>query len=128
MKAVKTDIGEMTVMIETMSEPIEVVGDAGPGRRTVETGLASDLRDAYTGAKEVIAKMTTDLGDQMNSLPSISAPTSFELQFGMALSTEGRFWVVSGKGDCTLKVKLTWQRDKGKEAAQDDLQKTASPG
>lgn len=40
---------------------------------------------------------------------SVEKPTGVELEFGIKLSGEVDFWVISGQGEGTINLKLTWE-------------------
>jgi hypothetical protein len=88
-----------------MEEPVEVVGDAD-GRQT--TGIKEDLANAYDNAKETIKAIAQDFAQTFQD--AVSSAKKVEMEFNMGYSASGGIWVLSGKADCALKVKITWER------------------
>jgi hypothetical protein len=109
MKAVLAAIGGAEVLIEVLDDEVEVLGAVRPGRATQTTGVTEDLRQAYAKAKLAISEMAKDMGQELRQLAAATRPKQVELEFNMGFSATAGVWVVSGKGDCGLKVKMTWQ-------------------
>lgn len=110
MRAVSTTIGDTEVLIEALEDELEILGAVRGGRATQTTGVVEDeLRHAYEKAKSTIKEMAQDIGQELRQLTTTARPKQVELEFNMGFSASAGVWVVSGKGDCGLKVKMTWQ-------------------
>ena len=62
MRAIRTNIGNAEVLIETMQENIEILNKTETGRATRTTSISEDMVKAYEGAKTVIKEIATDIG------------------------------------------------------------------
>jgi hypothetical protein len=109
MKAVQTKIGSAAVLIEMTDEPLEIYGQTQEGRKTQTTGVADQLKDSYDKAKTVIKEIAEDIGQQLTILSAGSRPKQVDVEFGLSLSASAGVWVVTGKGECALKVKMSWE-------------------
>lgn len=111
MKVTQATIGRTTLLIETMRGEVDVL-DSKRGRKTKTTGVKEDLVDAYEAVKDVISSIATDLGTQVDKMAQSIAPSSFEMEFALGYSAEAGLWVVTGRGEASLKVKFTWSPEK----------------
>lgn len=109
MKAVQTKIGSTDIAIEMTDEPLEIYGQSQEGRRTQTTGVADQLKDSYDKAKTVIKEIAEDIGQHLTTVRTGSRPKRVDIEFGLNLSGSTGVWVVTGKGECTLKVKMAWE-------------------
>jgi hypothetical protein len=108
MKTVSTNIVSTPVLIEVITDNVEVIGPGNPGRRTRTTSIEDQIADAYADAKETIAAIAKDIGTQLDSLTEGSRPKQVELEFSMGFSINAGVWVLTAKGESTFKVKMTW--------------------
>ena len=109
MKAVKETIGNTSVLIQTMEETPEIVGEAGEGPDIVDTGIGEELKEVYAKAKAVIKGIAEDIGTGFNTLQAEARPKQMEIEFTMGLSAEAKTWIIGAKTDYALKVKMTWE-------------------
>jgi hypothetical protein len=107
----KFAVGTEDVFIETEETPVRVVGaDGGPTGEAPAlkpTGLADGVTGAYQKAKSAIKEIAKDFS--ANLLDAMVKGQKLELEFGMSLSASGSIWVISGKSECTLKVRISWE-------------------
>lgn len=105
----KTSVSKQEVLIEVLTET--QLGT--PAGRQTETTSIRDVEErlgtAYERAKEIIGSIATDFGAV---LEKAAATDKVELEFSMGLSSTSGLWVISAKGECALKVKLTWERSR----------------
>lgn len=109
MQAVRTSIGDTEVLIEAIDENVEVLGAPAGGRATRTTGITDDLRQAYAKAKTVIAEIADDISKEMQDVSAASRPAELALEFDLGFSVQAGAWVITGKGECALKVTMTWK-------------------
>lgn len=109
METVRTSIGDTEVLIAAIDENVEILGAPPGGRATRTTGITDDLRHAYEKAKTVIAEIASDIGKQMHDVAATSRPAELELEFDLGFSAQAGAWVITGKGECALKVTMTWK-------------------
>lgn len=109
MKVISDRIGNTNVYIQTLQDPLVVVGDAGGGRATQLTSIDEDLRDAYQRLRSLIKELAQDFGTELQNVAELACPNNVEMEFSLGISAEGKLvWLVTGKGEFGLKVKLTW--------------------
>jgi hypothetical protein len=107
LKVIEENLGNTTIVIQTVDEPLEVFEDGG--RATHLTGIRSSIENGYTKIKSLIKEIATDIGDELHTIESSSRPKQVEMEFQIALSAQiGPVLILSGKGDCAMKVKMTW--------------------
>jgi len=115
MHASWTTIGNNDVLIETMDDDLKIDEDSKPdrstGRQTEITGVTEDIKDAYGSVKLIIKDISADIGTQLESISAASRPKQAEMELNMGFSAQAKTWVLSGKTDCALKLKLTWEFD-----------------
>ncbi|HLX84393.1 MAG TPA: CU044_2847 family protein [Terriglobales bacterium] len=109
MKTVSTRIESIPLLIEAISENVEIIGTEQSGRRTKTTSIEDQVARAYADAKETIAAIAKDIGTQLNDLTEGSRPGQVELEFSMGFSASAGVWVLTAKGESTFKVKMTWE-------------------
>jgi hypothetical protein len=110
MLVARTSIGKQPVLIETVQEGIEIVGQ-GSGRQTQPTAIEDTLGDAYNRVKEVITTIAADFDKNLKEF--IASGQKVELEFSLGLSASTGLWVISGKGEAALKAKIVWEEKKG---------------
>ena len=108
MKVVKDTIGNTTVFIQALDDDLQVLGEAQVGRVTRPTGIEDELVDIYAKLKSVIRSIAEDIGTEVKSINADSRPKEVEMEFNMSLSAQVGAWVVSGKGDSALKIRMMW--------------------
>lgn len=109
MEVIKDRIGNTDVYIQTFDDPLVVVGESGAGRATQPTSIEDDLREGYLRVKSLIKELAEDFGTELLSVANDACPNSLEMELSLGLSAEGKVvWLVSGKGEFGMKVKLTW--------------------
>lgn len=126
MKAVKTRIDGIDLLIQTLNEPVElasqepvlVAGRAteptsrlsttSPERQTSPTGIKEEFAKSYDSIRTVIAGIARDIGGGLAGIASTVRPREVEMEFNIAFETGTNMWVVTGKGEVGLKVTLKW--------------------
>ena len=110
MKVIKETIGNTTLFIETLDEPLEIVGEKKTGRATQLTGISHPVQAAYHNLKTTIHAIAEDIGSQLTTIRAGAQPKSVQMEFSLGLSAQaGPIWLVSGRGDYALKVTITWE-------------------
>jgi|SRR5580704_11642607 hypothetical protein len=109
MQAVRTSIGGTEVLIESMDNEVEVLGGPPGERATQTTSLADDLRRSYAQAKAVIREIAADVGDEVHKVTAAARPAEVQLEFDLGFSAQLGAWIIAGKGDCALRVTMTWK-------------------
>lgn len=108
MRAIRTKIGTADILVETIDDPLEVIGQTGSERLTETTGVVDQLKDAYGKAKTTIKEIAQDVGQDLVHLGGDNRPEKVELEFGLGLSAGAGVWIITAKGESVLKVKMTW--------------------
>jgi len=104
----KATVGQEVILIETAEDAVRVVNDpASDGPAIKPTRLSDRLVNSYDKAKVAIKEIAADFSAHMHD--SLQKGQKLELEFGLSLSAGGTLWVISGRSDCTLKVKMTWE-------------------
>ena len=87
-------------------------GGTGSGTGLSEVGVGEEIAKATGAAFKsglgAIGKLVTTLEESVDAMEK--RPDKIEMEFGATLSADCKLWVVSGKGDYALKVKLAWER------------------
>lgn len=109
MQVVRTNIGETDIFIELLDDTLEVVGEEQYGRQTDTTSVSESLYQVYSTAKSVIRTIADDIGKEMNTIDPSSRPKQVEMEFNMSLSGGTNVWILSGKANSGLKIKMTWE-------------------
>ena len=107
MIAATTSLGDKQILIETLSESVEIAGTPAE-RQTEETGIEDNLKNAYAGAKEIIGTMAADFAGSLKD--KLATAQKVEVEFSLGLASTSGLWVISAKGECALKVKMTWEK------------------
>src|SRR5580698_4324136 len=102
MLVARTKAGQSTILIETIEEPIEMAGQE-EDRQTEETGIEDRLKDAYSRLRTIVTAMADDFRDAAEKISG--AGKKLELEYSLGLSASSGLWVISGKGECGVKVK-----------------------
>ncbi len=105
MIAARTSLNNKEILIETLGEQVELVGQAA-GRQTEVTGIEDNLRDAYERAKQMIGGIASDFAASFKE--KLATAQKVELEFSLGLSSTSGLWVISAKGEAALKVRMTW--------------------
>jgi len=62
MRAIRTRVGKSEVLIGTIDEDLEIMGEDRATRKTQTTGLTEAIEDAYGKAKSAIKAIARDIG------------------------------------------------------------------
>lgn len=85
-------------------------GETGNGLS--EVGVAEDIakatNDAFKSALGALGEVVKTLEDSVDALTK--RPDKIEMEFGATVTADCKLWIVSGKGDYAIKVKLTWEK------------------
>jgi hypothetical protein len=107
MLVARTSVGKQAILIETIEQDVEIVGGAGE-RQTEPTAIEDTLGEAYERVKDIIKTMATDFAENLKA--AVAAGQKIELEFSLGLSASSGLWVVSGKGEAGIKVKIVWEK------------------
>ena len=108
MQAITTMAGDMEVLLEVVDDHIEIEGDGRTGRQTRTTGIEDRVLDAMAMAKKVVKNIASEFGEGLLDLDLAIRPKLLEMEFNMGFSLEAGKWLVCGKSDFGIKVKLSW--------------------
>jgi len=67
-----------------------------------------DAAEAFKDALGPVVAFSKAMIERFNDA-DIEKPAEVELSFGIKLSGEVKFWVISGAGEGTIDLKLTWK-------------------
>ena len=85
-------------------------GGTGTGTGFSEVGVAEDIAKAtgaaFKSALGALGEVVKSLEDSVSALPK--RPDKIEMEFGATLTADCKLWIVSGKGDYAIKIKLSW--------------------
>ena len=71
---------------------------------------------SYTSTKKadefvtVIATIVKELSEKLDDLPQNQKPDQIVLDLSLGLSQEMKLWVIGGKGEQKMNLKLTWTK------------------
>jgi hypothetical protein len=105
MQAIQTAIGGSQILIETSGSQVdsEVVDEYG----TQQTGIRSDLRDAYSQLKDIIVDMAQDMSTTVHARRP-DGPSEVSLEFGLSFSGGANMWVLTSSSEVSCKVSMKW--------------------
>ena len=113
MRAIETKIGDARVLIETIAEDVNVIAfrekEKDRGRQTVTTSVQDDIMTAYDNLKAVIGSIAEDIGQRLRSLTEEARPKQTEMEINLGFSGEANAWIVTGKAEAALKLKMIWE-------------------
>ena len=110
MKVITQEIGGVTVLIETVEAVPELVGAESGGRATQLTGIDEHIEATYSKIKTLIRALVEDIGTELYEMDAAKSPSEIQMDFSLGVSAQaGPIWVLSGKGEYLMKVKLTWK-------------------
>lgn len=112
MQIIEETIGGAQVYIETMETGTEVIGEPQKGRRTGTTSIQGQIENVYARAKSVIRSIAADVGQDLTAIAGTARPASVEVEFNMGFSAQVDSWVLMGKGDVVLKVRIKWEPER----------------
>jgi hypothetical protein len=115
MQVVKSKIGNAEVLIQSVDEDIDILGEtvSADVDRSVSQSKAVgasrhvSIADAFDQAKGVIFSVAEQCGQEYNSLPV--KPSEFSLEFSLKFAGKGNAWVFSFEGESVLKVSMAWK-------------------
>ncbi len=109
MKVIRETIGTTTVLIQTMDDELEIIGEEQEGRATQPTGIEDKLKEAYAKTRSVIKDIAEDIGTELVALNAAARPKQLQMEFNVGISAEvGPVLVLSGKGEYGFKVNMIW--------------------
>lgn len=91
------------IEVEVSEREAEFVASAGNKLASAAKKFEQALQPAMTMASSMIRKISDT---------KIDRPTSVELQFGIKFNGSVDAWIVSGSGEGSINLKLTWQTGK----------------
>ena len=114
MKAIKDKVGNVTVLIQTLDDELEVVGSESEPK-IIETSISEKVQSIYSEIKSTITNIADDIGAELNNLGKKTKPSQVEMEFNVGVSSEGKAGIdkivvlgVSAKGEYAFKVKMIW--------------------
>ena len=114
MKAIKDKVGNVTVLIQTLDDELEVVGSESEPK-IIETSISEKVQSIYSEIKSTITNIADDIGAELNKLGKKTKPSQVEMEFNVGVSSEGKVGIdkivvlgVSAKGEYAFKVKMIW--------------------
>ncbi|MGH3276245.1 MAG: hypothetical protein ACRDNZ_18205 [Streptosporangiaceae bacterium] len=82
---------------------------AGDDRLTTPTGLREHVREGVGSLAALLAGIATDIGTEISAVEPEHRPAEVEAEVCLGISAQaGPVWL-SGKGEYTLRAKLTWR-------------------
>ncbi len=110
MKVIRETIGNTTILIQAMDDDLEIVEETQGGRATTLTGIEEEVQTTYAKVKSAIKDIAEDIGAELRNIRAPARPKQVEMEFNVGISAQaGPIWILSGKGEYTLKVKMTWE-------------------
>jgi hypothetical protein len=100
----RTSLKDQEILIEAVDEQVEYAGPSTTPR-TVDTGIEDKFKGAYDSLKSVVSTIAADFANSFTAAKG----QKIELEFSMSLSATTGVWIVSGKGECAIKVKMVWE-------------------
>ena len=87
-----------------------------PGLKQVATSpqdLAQKSAEALANAMHTIRHMANRVMDSIDTLAN--QPSNVEVEFGLKLDTAGHAIIASAGAECTLNIKLSWDRKEARD-------------
>ena len=110
MQAIRETVGNATILIQTMDDDLRIIGETQDIRSTDLTGIEDQMKVAYTRVKSFIKEIAEDIGTELKDIRTSARPKQVEMEFNMGISAQaGPIWILSGKGEYGLKVKMVWE-------------------
>lgn len=106
MRVIQEEIGETTVLIQTIDDELQVVGDEG--RATRATGIDESVKKVYKKLKSAITGIAKDISTDMRRIGAEDRPKDLEIEFNVGISAEAGPVFLVGGGNTGFKVKMTW--------------------
>lgn len=110
MQVLKDRVGETDVYIQIVDEDVVDITQNQEGFE--KHGIEEQFRGAFASARTVIRSMANDIASEFKQIPKAARPKQIDVEFSLALSTAGTVWILTSKGECTLKVKMSWELPK----------------
>lgn len=112
MKVIKNKVGNTEINIQLMDDNFELLAKQGE-RTTTPTSVAEKLDSIYDDIQSTIKSIASEMGEKLRTINSKHKPKEVELEFQLGVSAEvGTVLVVSGKGEYTMTVRMTWDLSK----------------
>ena len=98
------------MFVEKFGNVAVMIGDSEFDIACKNDGLedTSGLADKVHELKDVIVEVVSCLSARIESGLSDKKPDEIELEIALSLSTGGNMWVLSGKGEGKIGLKLKW--------------------
>ena len=117
MKVIAETIGSTTVLIQTMDDELEIIGEERGGRATQLTGVEDKLMEAYARTRTMIKSVAEDIGTELAELNAAARPKQLQMEFNVGISAQvGPVLILSGKGEYGFKVNMTWEFGKSEQS------------
>ncbi len=114
MKAITDKIGNVTVLIQSLDDGLDVV-DNGSEPAIIETSIPERVVSIYSEIKSTITNIADDIGSELNKLGKKTKPSQVDMEFNVGISSEGKAGIdkiivlgLSVKGEYAFKVKMIW--------------------
>jgi hypothetical protein len=99
-------------MIVQLPEGKQIVfGGTGACTGLAEVGVGEEIAkasgEAFKSAFNALGEVVKTLQESVGTMPK--RPNKIEMEFGATLTADCKLWIVPGKGDYAIKVKLSWE-------------------
>lgn len=99
------------VQFDLEGQTVYVEGDYTPeqGRFIASVGDKSivEATNSFEAAMNPVMAFTRNVMDRIGKL-EVKKPATVEIEFGIKLSGAVNFWIISGTGEGSINLKLTW--------------------
>lgn len=86
------------------------LGASSGGKGIRKTSAKDKISKAKARLEELISGVAESMHEKLSHLPGGSAPSSIELTFTVGFSAELDAWVMGGKAEQGIELKLVWER------------------
>jgi hypothetical protein len=105
MLVAKTSVGSQSILIQTIEDSDVEVAGSRDERQTEPTAIG--VGEAYQRAKAIIATIAADFASDLKT--AVASGQKIELEFTLGLSASSGLWMITGKGEAVIKVKMIWE-------------------
>jgi len=112
-KLIEENVGNTFILIQTIDDDLEIIGEEKGGRATQLTGIEDRILNAYGQTRTAIKEFAQDIGAELAKIPPSARPKQIEIEFNIGVSANyGPIFVFGGSGEAGLKVTMTWELGK----------------
>jgi hypothetical protein len=97
------------IIVELPEGKQVLFGGTGEGTGLAEVGveIKTATGAAFKSALDALGEVVKSLEQSVSAMPK--RPDKIEMEFGATLTADCKLFIVSGKGDYAIKVKLSWE-------------------